>query len=499
MARPTLITIQGTYLKPDGTPESGTVTFRSEISVLSSATETVMAPGPVRATLDETGSFSVEIPATNDPAWSPEGWTYVFHAKLSQSSLHFHVMVPYDVAGGILYLSQMLPSLNSNGNLYAPINHTHDGMGGGGGAVTSVAGRTGAVVLTKSDVGLANVDNTSDANKPVSTATQTALNGKASTTHSHAAGDISSGTLAIGRIPTGTSGTTVALGNDSRFSDARTPTAHAASHAAAGTDPLTISQSQVTNLTTALAAKADTSSLATVATSGSYTDLTDKPTIPTVPVTSVAGKTGDVTLAKADVGLGNVDNTSDASKPVSTATQTALNGKANSTHSHAISDVTNLQTSLDGKASSTHSHAISDVTNLQTSLDAKAPTASPTFTGTVSGVTKAHVGLGNVDNTSDSTKNSATATLTNKTLDSPAFTGTPTGLTKSHVGLANVDNTSDANKPVSTATQTALNGKPDVYVWSGSAYVLSTTGDIYIGPNDPGSVGDGSVWIDTTP
>ena len=33
--------------------------------------------------------------------------------------------------------------------------------------------------LTKSDVGLANVDNTSDANKPVSTATQTALNAKA--------------------------------------------------------------------------------------------------------------------------------------------------------------------------------------------------------------------------------------------------------------------------------------------------------------------------------
>ena len=30
---------------------------------------------------------------------------------------------------------------------------------------------------------------------------------------------------------------------------------------------------------------------------------------------------------KADVGLGNVDNTSDAAKPISTATQTALNGK----------------------------------------------------------------------------------------------------------------------------------------------------------------------------
>lgn len=48
-------------------------------------------------------------------------------------------------------------------------------------AVDSVSGRTGVVVLSKSDVGLANVDNTSDASKPISTAVQTALTGKAST------------------------------------------------------------------------------------------------------------------------------------------------------------------------------------------------------------------------------------------------------------------------------------------------------------------------------
>ena len=48
------------------------------------------------------------------------------------------------------------------------------------------------------------------------------------------------------------------------------------------------------------------------------------------PVQSVAGKSGVVVLAKADVGLGNVDNTSDASKPISTAVQTALDLKQNS-------------------------------------------------------------------------------------------------------------------------------------------------------------------------
>ncbi|EME14821.1 hypothetical protein [Rhodococcus triatomae] len=44
-------------------------------------------------------------------------------------------------------------------------------------------------------------------------------------------------------------------------------------------------------------------------------------------VNSVAGKTGVVTLVKGDVGLGNVDNTSDLAKPISTATQAALDGK----------------------------------------------------------------------------------------------------------------------------------------------------------------------------
>lgn len=90
------------------------------------------------------------------------------------------------------------------------------------------------------------------------------------------------------------------------------------------------------------------------------------------PVTSVNTQTGDVVLTKSDVGLGNVDNTSDANKPISSATQTALDGKAGSAHTHSIADVTSLQTTLDGKASVTHSHAIADVTGLQTALDAKA-------------------------------------------------------------------------------------------------------------------------------
>ncbi len=71
-------------------------------------------------------------------------------------------------------------------------NPPGDGGGGGSGAVDSVNGRTGAVTLAKSDVGLANVDNTSDASKPVSTATSTALGLKAASVHTHAESDITS-------------------------------------------------------------------------------------------------------------------------------------------------------------------------------------------------------------------------------------------------------------------------------------------------------------------
>ncbi len=84
-------------------------------------------------------------------------------------------------------------------------------------------------------------------------------------------------------------------------------------------------------------------------------------------------------LTKADVGLSNVDNTSDANKPVSTATATALAAKANTTHNHSISNVTGLQTALDGKqaagsyAPASHTHTIANVSGLQDALTARPP------------------------------------------------------------------------------------------------------------------------------
>lgn len=63
-----------------------------------------------------------------------------------------------------------------------------------------------------------------------------------------------------------------------------------------------------------------------------------------------------------------------------------------------------------GALPSTYSPAIADVSGLTGALADKAPKASPTFTGTVSGVTKGHVGLGDADNTSDADKPISDAT-----------------------------------------------------------------------------------------
>lgn len=87
-------------------------------------------------------------------------------------------------------------------------------------------------------------------------------------------------------------------------------------------------------------------------------------------------KSNPHSVTKAQVGLGNADNTSDVNKPISSATQTALNGKSDKAHKHKTADISDMPTALpadggnadtvDGKhasyfAASNHTHTAADI------------------------------------------------------------------------------------------------------------------------------------------
>lgn len=82
---------------------------------------------------------------------------------------------------------------------------------------------------------------------------------------------------------------------------------------------------------------------------------------------------------------GDVQNDSGVTGPtVKDALNTlkdGLAGKANTTHGHAIGDVSGLQSALDGKAPTSHTHTIANVTGLQGALDGKLGLGGGTLTG----------------------------------------------------------------------------------------------------------------------
>ena len=121
---------------------------------------------------------------------------------------------------------------------------------------------------------------------------------------------------------------------------------------------------------------------------------------------------------------------------------------------------------------------------LSTSIGLKAPLASPTFTGTVSGITSTMVGLGNVDNTTDANKPVSTATQTaldlKASLISPTFTtptlgaATATSINTLTVGLG-AGSISTNTVVGSTALITNTTGAQNIAIGK-DALKLNTTG-----------------------
>lgn len=104
-------------------------------------------------------------------------------------------------------------------------------------------------------------------------------------------------------------------------------------------------------------------------------------------------------ITKNDIALGNVDNTSDADKPISTATNAALDQKASLVHSHSVGNITGLQEALDGKAASSHGHDVSEITGIDTLIAGKADINHAHDVNSITGLASALDGKANTVHT----------------------------------------------------------------------------------------------------
>lgn len=132
---------------------------------------------------------------------------------------------------------------------------------------------------------------------------------------------------------------------------------------------------------------------------------------------AVATLKADLILVKADVGLGNVDNTSDAAKPVSTATQTALDAKqASDADLTALAGLAGVQGDIIYRDATTWQRLPKGTANQRLSMNAGA--SAPEWQTVAAG------GLNTLRTTADQTINAGAGTFTDITgLTFPVVSG----------------------------------------------------------------------------
>lgn len=176
--------------------------------------------------------------------------------------------------------------------------------------------------VTKSQVGLGNVDDTSDADKPISTATRKALDGKAPKTHASSSEDYGIGDREVYghlKLFNGINSTA-----DTRSGFAATPNAVKTAYEKAVEGVNAAEKAQET-----ANSKLDKGFI-----SNGYTGIDEvtarlngiEEGAEVNKVTSVQGRTGDVTVTKADIDLGNVPNVTTNNQ---TPTYTAASSRTN--------------------------------------------------------------------------------------------------------------------------------------------------------------------------
>ena len=301
--------------------------------------------------------------------------------------------------------------------------------------------------VTKDQVGLGNVDNTSDKDKPLSDAAKEAIN-EVKTLITSSGTDLSNH-IKDYTNPHRVTAEQVGLGNVNNTSDLDKPISNA-------------TQKELDKLD----AKIDKIN------TDQGTDLS----------AHLRDFSNPHKVTKEQIGLGNVDNTADLDKPISTATQKAIddakaaNNTALDNHANRTDNphkVTKDQVGL-GNVDNTSDINKPVSTAQQNALDTLSNSLNTAINNHVGNtnnphqVTKEQVGLGKVDNTSDlekpisvATQNAISEVVSN--LDKHiADKNNPHEVTKEQIGLGRVDNTSDLEKPISTATQVALDKKAEL-------------------------------------
>lgn len=168
------------------------------------------------------------------------------------------------------------------------------------------------------------------------------------------------------------------------------------------------------------------------------------------PVVSVNGKYGAVNLVPGDVGAAPASH----SHPASIITQDASNRFVTDTEKTAWNG---KEPAITAGTTAQYWHGDKTWRDLFTDVRAATLTGLSTATNAVIAATDTVLGaLGKLQKQVSANL----ATLTSHT----GNTSNPHSVTKAQVGLGNVDNTSDASKPISTAVQTALNAKQNTLV-----------------------------------
>ncbi|MEU1200125.1 GDSL-type esterase/lipase family protein [Streptomyces sp. NPDC005813] len=199
------VVLTGRYIRPDGTPLTGTLTFEPPAHLTIPDADIITA-GAATVELDSTGAFSVSLIATDNAATQPSDWAYTVVERLQHADGRtFHIKLPAstpvvdlaDIAptnpdggdyvvvagppgapGSKIYAGAGAPSntLGIDGDYYVDTTvgavqffgpkasgawpTTGVALGGGAGGVTSVNTKTGAVTLSAADVGALPADGT---------------------------------------------------------------------------------------------------------------------------------------------------------------------------------------------------------------------------------------------------------------------------------------------------------------------------------------------------